>query len=198
MRGQNVNTSRQFTNFPPQHLARPTYHPKTLIGQNIFFGKDNYLICTDKLFMYSIVVIPKKIVFSSVRLSSLLQSCLLYRKAVICAAGLSSLHEGCLLFLQVWFVIRFFFLRNAIFCTRLSYLQEFSFLYSNVVFSTATLSSDHHCLLYEARLSSIQQGCFCLEMQGYYLIDRCCLHSLSVFCTSGHLLCQNVVLYSEN
>ena len=136
MRGRNVNTSRQFTYFPPQHLARPTYHPKTLIGQNIFFGKDNYLICTDKLFMYSIVVIPKKIVFSSVRLSSLLQSCLLYRKAVICAAGLSSLHEGCLLFLQVWFVIRCF-----VFFKEMQFSVQGCLIYRNLVFSTAMLSS---------------------------------------------------------
>ena len=41
--GQNVNTSRQFTNSPPQHQGRPTYHPKTHIGRIENFGKENYL-----------------------------------------------------------------------------------------------------------------------------------------------------------
>ena len=36
---QNVITSRLFSNFPPHHQGRPTYHPKTLICQKKNWGK---------------------------------------------------------------------------------------------------------------------------------------------------------------
>ena len=43
MRGRNVNTSRQFTNFPPVHQARLTKHYKTLVSQENFFGNKDEL-----------------------------------------------------------------------------------------------------------------------------------------------------------
>ena len=43
MRGRNVNTSRQFTNFPPVHQARLTKHYKTLVGQENFLGEKELL-----------------------------------------------------------------------------------------------------------------------------------------------------------
>ena len=43
MRGRNVNTSRQFTNFPPLHQARLTKHYKTLVGQEKFLGEKELL-----------------------------------------------------------------------------------------------------------------------------------------------------------
>ena len=46
MRGRNVNTSRQFINFPPLHQARLTKHYKTLVGQEIFFGNKDDLWCS--------------------------------------------------------------------------------------------------------------------------------------------------------
>ena len=43
MRGRNVNTSRQFTNFPPLHQARLTKHYKTLVVQEHFFWNKDEL-----------------------------------------------------------------------------------------------------------------------------------------------------------
>ena len=48
MRGRNVNTSRQFTNFPPLHQARLTKHYKTLVGQENFLGEKE-LLCPHTL-----------------------------------------------------------------------------------------------------------------------------------------------------